>query len=151
MAKKKTNKTQTVAAKPATDLKAQVKTSTQEDKEVVMTAEISFKSEECVLTNASQNTICLSDGEPTRTITVAPREIKKVPRDLLRELLKNKMVQCFFDKGILSHNMDAEEKTAHSAVVPEELKNPVERHEDGQNVVASVKKFEKEGSVQIDL
>jgi len=105
----------------------------------------------CIITNASQNKICLMDGIRSEQITVAPREIKTVDRDLLRKLLKNPMIQRFFDKGILTHTLDAKEVSAHDAVVPEELKNPVERHENGQNVVAEVKKYEKEGSIKIDL
>ena len=61
------------------------------------------------------------------------------------------MVRRFFDKGILTSTLDADEVSAHDAVLPEELKNPVERHEDGQNVKAEVKKFEKDGTVKIDL
>jgi len=157
MAKKKSNTQKTVANKPATDLKATVTVpkadSAKKDKELVMEAKIEKKSysSTCVITNTSQNTICLFNGIPEQSITVAPREIKSVSRAALKELLKNKMVQRFFDKGILTSTMDADEVSAHDAVLPEELKNPVERHEDGQNVKAEVKKFEKDGTVKIEL
>jgi len=140
-----------------------VKTSEPADKELVMEAKIepaekkpetkkeSFVSSECVLTNTSQNTICLFNGEKETSISLQPREIKSVSRELVRELLKNKMVRRFFDKGIVTSNIDASEVSAHDAVIPQELKNPVERHEDGNNVVAQVKRFEREGSVKIDL
>lgn len=105
----------------------------------------------CVITNTSMNNICLMNGDKFEQITVAPREIKTVSRDTLRSLLKNPMVQRFFDKGILTHTLDAQDVSAHDAVVPEELKNPVERHENGQNVVAEVKKYEKDGSIKLDL
>ena len=157
MAKKKSNTQKTVANKQATDLKATVKVPTADSakkgKELVMEAKIDKKaySSTCVITNTSQNTICLFNGIPERSITVAPREIKTVSRADLKELLKNNMVQRFFDKGILTSTMDADEVSAHDAVLPEELKNPVERHEDGQNVKAEVKKFEKDGTVKIEL
>ena len=163
------NKTEkSVAETPATALTAEV-TVPENKKELVMEAKISkkskgqnkgtpakkndktFTSSTCVLTNTSQNTICLMDGDKFNTITVAPREIKQVNRELLKKLLKNKMVQRFFDKGVLTHNLDAADVSAHDAVVPEELKTPVERHEDGQNVKAEVKTYRKEGSVTIDL
>lgn len=105
----------------------------------------------CVITNTSLNNICLFNGDKFETITVRPREILQVSKDKLRRLLKNKMVQRFFDKGILTHNLDATEVSAHDAVAPEELKNPVERHEDGQNVKAEVKTYRKEGTISLDL
>lgn len=168
---KKTEKTE--VAQTASDLTAEVSVP-ENEKELVMEAKIKTKqkgqktkatkntqkpakntdrqySSTCVLTNTSQNNICLMDGDKFKAITIAPREIKVVGRDELKELLKNKMVQRFFDKGILTHNMNADDVSAHDAVVPEELKNPVERHEDGQNVKAEVKTYRKEGSVTLDL
>ena len=167
MTKKKTTTTskKPVAEKPVTELEVKVETSKETDQELVMEAQIEekpakeepkkeepkFVSSECVLTNTSQNTICLFDGSKEESITVAPREIKRVSRDGLKRLMKNPMIRSFFDKGILTTNIDAEDTSAHEAVIPNELKNPVERHEDGQNVVAQVKKFKKEGSINIEL
>lgn len=156
----------TVAEKPATDLEAKV-TVPKNKKGLVMEAKVSKKtpngkktvskkntetfSTTCVITNTSNNTICLFNGDKFGTITVRPREIMQVDKDKLRKLLTNKMVQRFFDKGVLTHNMDAADVSAHDAVAPEELKKPVERHEDGQNVKAEVKTYRKEGTVSLDL
>lgn len=163
---------QTVADTTATELSAEVTIPTN-DKELVMEAKISKKAKPskktektqkqkqktdktysastCIITNTSMNSICLFNGDKFATITVAPREIKTVEREKLKELLKNEMVRRLFDKGILTHNLDAEDVSAHDAVVPEELKNPVERHEDGQNVKAEVKTYRKEGTISLDL
>lgn len=157
---KKSKKTQkTVVAQTATDLEAKVQAPTETSKdELVMEAKVQKKdktekrySSTCIITNTSQNTICLYNGETSRSITIAPREIKTVDRAQLKDLLGNEMVRRFFDKGILTSTLDANDVSAHDAVLPEELKNPVERHEDGQNVKAEVKKFEKDGTVKIDL
>lgn len=103
-----------------------------------------------VLTNTSQNRLSLVSGNIR--IDIEPREIKRnVRRDELRELLKNKIIQNWFDKGILSSNLDAEEKSAHEAVAPTNLTNAVERHDNGMNIAASVKKFEPAGTVDISL
>lgn len=104
-----------------------------------------------VLTNCTQNTICITTGTPGISITVAPREIKRVSRSDLRELMKQEMVRRYFDKGLLSSNLEADEQSTSEAVVPDDLKGPVERHEDGSTVTATVKKFEKQGTVSIDL
>lgn len=114
-------------------------------------AEKAFSSTATVM-NKSQNKICLY-ANPECQLEIAPREIKSVRKDLLNELLKNKMVRRFFDKGVLSHNLDEGSKvvSAHDAVAPEHLTQAVERHEGGNNVVAEVKKFEKDGSLNIDL
>ena len=103
-----------------------------------------------VVLNTSQNAILLTGETPEESVLIAPREIKAIDRELLRKLLKNKVVRYWFDKGILTSNQDANEVSAHDAVAPEYLKNPVERH-DGANVSASVTKFEKQGSVTINL
>lgn len=161
---------QTVADTTATELSAEVTIPTN-DKELVMEAKISKKAKPskktektekqktdktysastCVITNTSMNSICLFNGDKFATITVAPREIKTVEREKLKELLKNEMVRRLFDKGILTHNLDAGDVSAHDAAVPEELKNPVERHEGGQNVKAEVKTYRKEGTINLDL
>lgn len=174
-----TTKTEnSVVETPATEISAEVTVPTN-DKELVMEAKISAKEKKgskakdnkkakdpekpkknaektytgstCVLTNTSMNTICLFNGDKFNSITVAPREIKRVDRETLRSLLKNEMVKRFFDKGILTHNLDAADVSAHDAIVPEELKNPVERHEGGQNVKAEVKTYRKEGTISLDL
>ena len=166
MTNEETKTENTVAEKPATDLEAKV-TVPKNKKGLVMEAKVSKKtpkdkktvskkntemfSTTCVITNTSNNTICLFNGDKFGTITVRPREIMQVDKDKLRKLLKNKMVQRFFDKGVLTHNMDAADVSAHDAVAPEELKKPVERHEDGQNVKAEVKTYRKEGTVSLDL
>lgn len=163
---------QTVVETSATALSAEV-TIPESNKELVMEAKISKKAKPskktektekpkqktdktysastCIITNTSMNTICLFNGDKLKAITVAPREIKTVERENLRELLKNEMVKRFFDKGILTHTLDAADVSAHDAVVPEELKNPVERHEGGQNVKAEVKTYRKEGTINLDL
>lgn len=163
----------TVAETPATELTAEVTVPTKTE-ELVMEAKVSnkktkkgeknqkpektkqenektFKASTCVITNTSMNNICLFDGDKFQSITVRPREILTVEREALKRLLKNEMVQRFFDKGILTHNLEADGVSAHDAVAPEELKNPVERHEDGQNVKAEVKTYRKEGTISLDL
>lgn len=182
MTKKKTSKKNNVVADttPATDVEVSVP-STEEAKsndELVMEAKVNLtddkqsegdkntpaeeekpapKAEKAysstvTVMNKSQNNICLF-ASPECQLTIAPREIKSVSKDLLKELLKNKMVRRFFDKGVLSHNLDEGSKvvSAHDAVAPEHLSQAVERHEGGNNVVAEVKKFEKDGSLNIDL
>lgn len=100
--------------------------------------------------NTSQNPILLKGADKEESLLIAPREIKSVRRDVLKSLLRNKIVRYWFDKGILTSNYDANETTANEAVAPEYLKQPVERH-DGANISASVTKFKKEGSVSINL
>lgn len=124
-----------------------------EDKELVLKADMPdlTRYTEVVLMNHSQNFICLSTG--VKSTTLAPREIKKVSKDLLDELLKNPMVRRFFDKGVVSHNADKASNVvqAHDATAPDHLMEAVEKHEGGSNIVAEVKKFEKDGSFKIDL
>lgn len=141
--------------------KTEIKVETPESKEeLVMEAKIIpetlkkapeyIPSTYVVLTNTSQNRLSLVSGNIT--IDIEPREIKRnVRREDLKELLKNKVIQNWFDKGILSSNLDAEEKSAHEAVAPTNLTNAVERHENGMNIAASVKKFEPAGTVDISL
>ena len=103
-----------------------------------------------VLTNTSQNRLSLVDGNIS--ITIEPREIKRdVRREDLRQLLRNKVIQNWFDKGILSSNLDATDQSVHEAVAPSNLTNAVERHDNGMNISASVKKFEPAGTVDINL
>ena len=103
-----------------------------------------------VVLNTSLNPILLHGEHEGETLLIAPKEIKSVSRALLRELLKNKVVRYWFDKGILTSNQDANETSANEAEAPAHLSQPVERH-DGANVSASVTKFEKQGSVTINL
>lgn len=140
---------------PATDVEVKIQTEDEaiKDKELVMKANLPKEvySSTITIINRSQNKICLADG-PERQITLEAREIKKVPKDLLKELLKNPMVRRIFDKGVISYNTKDEDfVSAHEAVAPETLSQAVERHEGGSNVVAQVKKFEREGSLNIDL
>jgi len=103
-----------------------------------------------ILTNTSQNRLSLV-GEGVK-IDIAPREIKRdVKREDLKVLLKNKVIRNWFDKGILSSNMDAESQSPHEAVAPKNLTSAVERHDNGMNIEASVKKFEPAGTVDINL
>lgn len=126
----------------------------EENKELVMTATMPdiTRYQDVVLMNRSQNYICLS-ANPKLEVTLAPREITRVPRRTLDELMKNPMVRRFFDKGIVTHNADKGSNvvSAHEAVAPQHLREAVERHEGGNNIVAEVKKFRKEGSLKIDL
>lgn len=103
-----------------------------------------------VVINTSQNPILLSGENKEESVFIAPKEIKSVNRELMKKLLQNKVVRHWFDKGILTANMDANETSANEAVAPQHLSQPVERH-DGANVSASVTKFKKEGSVTINL
>jgi len=155
MTSKKTNKTVVADPTPATTL--QIETPSQdkavENKELVLSAKITTpntSSTETII-NRSQNFVCLY-ANPRLEITLAPREIKSVPKDDLRELLKNPMVRRFFDKGIISHNTKEDDKvvSAHDAVAPDNLSQAVERH-DGGHVVAEVKKFQKDGEISIEL
>lgn len=103
-----------------------------------------------VILNTSLNPILLQGENEKDKILIAPKEIKSISRYLLRELLKSKVVRYWFDKGILTTNQDANETSANEAEAPAHLSQPVERH-DGANVSASVTKFEKQGSVTINL
>ena len=155
---KKTKTTKDIVADkvPATDVEVNVPTAEKatKDKELVMKATLPKEaySSTTTVVNRSQNKICLIGG-PQLQITFDPREIKTVSKDELKELLKNPMIRRFFDKGILTHNLHEADDvvSAHDAVAPESLTQAVERHEGGSNVVAEVKKFEREGSLNIDL
>lgn len=103
-----------------------------------------------IILNTSLNPILLQGENEEDRILIAPKEIKSISRYLLRELLKSKVVRYWFDKGILTTNQDANETSANEAEAPAHLSQPVERH-DGANISASVTKFEKQGSVTINL
>lgn len=173
MSKKKTKNLDVVAeTSSATNVEVKVPTAEEsvENKELVMEANINLTDDKksegdkhtpaeedklvkstVTVMNKSQNYICLTASKNCQ-LTIAPREIKTVSKDLLNELLKNKMVQRFFDKGVLSHNLETDSKvvSAHDAVAPSNLTEAVERHEGGNSVVAQVKKFEKEGSITLE-
>lgn len=122
----------------------------QEVKKEAPAQNIQKASDYTVILNTSQNPILLQGENENDKILIAPKEIKSVKRSLLKELLKNKIVRYWFDKGVLSTNKDANEVAAHDAQVPLNLTQPVERH-DGANVSASVTKFEKQGNITINL
>lgn len=103
-----------------------------------------------VILNTSLNPILLQGENEKDKILIAPKEIKSINRRLLKELLKSKVVRYWFDKGILTTNQDANETSANEAEAPAHLSQPVERH-DGANISASVTKFEKQGSITINL
>mgnify|MGYP003309494725 CR=1 FL=1 len=109
-----------------------------------------FSSKVTVL-NTSYNEILLNPGKAELSVRIAPKEIKTIDRDLYRELMKNQVIRNWFDKGILATKKDADEVSVHEAKVPENLKNPVERTDSVSTVSASVTKFEKDGTVNIQL
>ena len=165
MTKKKTATTKGEAktkVKVSPTVKNPTETEAVENTELVMEAGINIKAEKApaqniqtassttMIINTSQNPILLSGDEKEECIYIAPKEIKRVNRNLLKKLLQNKVVRYWFDKGILTGNSDANETTANEAEAPEYLSQPVERH-DGANISASVTKFEKQGSVTINL
>lgn len=122
------------------------------DNELVMEASVKeyIPSTYVILTNTSQNRISLVADDIR--IDLEPREIKRdVRRSDLQELLKNKVVKKWFDKGILTSNIDADDTSAHEAVAPSNLTSAVERHDNGMNIEASVKKFVADGTVDINL
>lgn len=101
--------------------------------------------------NTCYNEIYLNGGKPELSVRIAPKEVKTISRALYRELMKVQVIRNWFDKGILATSRDANETSAHEAKTPENLKNPVERTDAVSTVSASVTKFKKEGSVQINL
>lgn len=107
-------------------------------------------SDYAVIMNTSLNPILLKGEHEGEILLIAPKEIKSVSRTLLRSMMKSKIVRYWFDKGVLTTNRDANETSANEAEAPAHLSQPVERH-DGANVSATVTKFEKQGSVTINL
>lgn len=109
-------------------------------------------SADVVVINTSYNPICLTTWEKGhRSITIAPKEFKRIPRDQYREFLKNKMVRTWFDKGVLTTRDTAEEASANEAEAPEELLSPVERTDGQSSVSATVRKFQKDSPIKIQL
>ena len=111
--------------------------------DVVATADV-------IVINTSLNPICLSDGKRS-SVQIAPKEFKRIDRETYRELMQQKMVRIWFDKGILTSNGDAGETDVHGAEAPEELSQPVISRDGGNSVSAEVTKFEKAKSIKIDL
>lgn len=132
---------------PAEETKEDVKEETKEEVKP-SAAGGSYVSSTVVLTNTTYNTLYLTGNGVA--ITVAPREIKTVKKEDLKVLLKNQVIRNWFDKGILTSNLDADYQSAHEAEVPENLKGPVEKH-DGVNISASVKKFVADTPLNINL
>lgn len=67
------------------------------------------------------------------------------------------MIKIWLDKGLLrcNYQADAQEEASREISVtpdeaPDELKNPVEKHEDGRTVSAEVTKKEAAGSITLD-
>lgn len=122
-----------------------VETPAPKAKEIVVSADV-------VVINTSYNPICLTTWEKGhRSITIAPKEFKRIPRDQYREFLKNKMVRTWFDKGVLTTRDTAEEASANEAEAPEELLSPVERTDGQSSVSATVRKFQKDSPIKIQL
>ena len=109
-------------------------------------------SADVVVINTSYNPICLTTwAKGSKSFTLAPKEFKRIPRDQYREFLQNKMIRTWFDKGILTTRDTDEEISVNEAVAPQELSMPVERSDGQSSVSASVKKFQKEGPIKIQL
>lgn len=108
-------------------------------------------SDDVIVLNTSYNEILLNTGILGLSVRIAPKERKTVSRHVLRDLLKNKIVRRWFDKGILTSNMDANETDANEAKTPENLKGPVERTDSVSTISAKVTKFKADGKVQINL
>ena len=103
-----------------------------------------------VVLNSSYSPICISDGKHI-SVTIAPKEMKRIPHADFRELMKQKMVRAWFDKGVLSSNGGNGDVSAHEAEVPVELKGDVVSRDGENSVSAGVKKFEKDRSITINL
>lgn len=108
--------------------------------DVVATADV-------LVVNTSFNPICLQGNEKGQSVTLAPKEIKRVPRALYRVLMQQKAVRAWFDKGVLTSKADADEVEASDAVAPAELTAPVTRNAS----TAEVKKFEKDGTFKLEI
>jgi len=100
-----------------------------------------------IVINTSYNPICLQGPLKGQTVQIAPKEMKRVPRALYRELMKQKIVRAWFDKGVLTSNADANEEDANEAVAPKELSTPVTQN----GSTAELKKFQKDGTFKIEL
>ena len=108
--------------------------------DIVATADV-------LVVNTSFNTICLQGAEKGQTVSLAPKEIKRIPRALYRVLMQQKAIRVWFDKGVLTSKENADEVEASDAVAPAELTAPVTRN----GSTAEVKKFEKEGTFKLEI
>lgn len=156
-------KKKTAKAEVQSSVNAEVKA---DSNELVMEAKIEAKVEESAkesakenvaisstvtLINTSYNEILLDTGIRGASVRIAPKEIKQVSRELVRKLLQNKMIRRWFDKGVITSNIDANETDLNEATAPESLKGPVERTDSVSTISAKVTKFKKDGNVKIEL
>lgn len=107
------------------------------------------------LTNMTTNPIILNEG--VHRIMLAPKVLEVVDKSVFQELTKNGMVKEWLDKGLLRCNYQADESEPESKDIsvsaedaPTELKDAVEKHEDGRSVSAQVTKQEAAGSITLD-
>lgn len=108
-----------------------------------------------VLTNTTTNPMLLNEG--VHKIMIYPKELKSVDKEVFQALQKNDMIKIWLDKGLLrcNYQADAQEEEKREISVtpdeaPDELKNAVEKHEDGRSVSAEVTKQEAAGSITLD-
>lgn len=108
-----------------------------------------------ILTNTTTNPMLLNEGK--NKIMIYPKELKSVDKEVFQELQKNDMIKIWLDKGFLrcNYQVDAQEEENRKISVtpdeaPDELKNPVERHENGMTVSAVVKEQKADGSITLD-
>lgn len=132
------------------DVQEETETQPEAPKEEPKAKEDVVATADVIIVNTSQNPICLSDGKKI-SVQIAPKEFKRISRAAYRELMQQKMVRIWFDKGILTSNGDANETDIHGAEAPEELSQPVTSRDGGNSVSAEVTKFEKAKSIKIEL
>lgn len=108
-----------------------------------------------VLTNTTTNPMLLNEG--VHKIMIYPKELKPVDKTVFQALQKNSMIKEWLDKGFLrcNYQADAQEEEKREISVtpdeaPDELKNAVEKHEDGRTVSAVVKEQKVDGSITLD-
>lgn len=108
-----------------------------------------------VLTNTTTNPMLLNEG--VHKIMIYPKELKSVDKTVFQALQKNSMIKEWLDKGFLrcNYQADAQEEEKREISVtpdeaPDELKNAVEKHEDGRTVSAVVKEQKADGSITLD-
>lgn len=108
-----------------------------------------------ILTNTTTNPMLLNEGK--NKIMIYPKELKSVDKEVFQELQKNDMIKIWLDKGLLRCNYQVDAQADEDRTIsvtpdeaPDELKNPVEKHEDGRTVSAEVTKKEAAGSITLD-
>lgn len=108
-----------------------------------------------ILTNTTTNPMLLNEGK--NKIMIYPKELKSVDKEVFQELQKNDMIKIWLDKGLLRCNYQVDAQADEDRTIsvtpdeaPDELKNPVEKHEDGRTVSAEVTKHEAAGSITLD-